>query len=330
MQKDPPGFTDPSNAIESCRRVPIERAHDLTPEIFYARYLTGLGKPVIVTDEMNTWNARSKWNLDFFKSRYGSDTVLPSVWPGTKYTKLMKLEDYIRHVQSPNEGSPGIWIDPKTKFPLPEPPEDLSAPLYLYGWRAFDFHPELLDDISQNLKSVEDWLPLLPPALHKVMNETTGFYSRGILIGPPNSTSRLHQDFLHSHAYLAQIVGRKKCTLFSPEDSAALYDGDVDPDRPALDRFPLFRNATAFECVLEPGEMLVMPNLWWHHVVALENSITVNCNFFNRVNFTAYLSDLLQRLPALVAGIEKLPGAKKALGIDWTSRGFDFPNRAAS
>ena len=173
----------------------------------------------------------------------------------------------------------------------------MSGPLYLYGWRAFDLHPELLDDISQNLKSVEDWLPLFPPALRKVMNETTSYYSHGILIGPANSKSHLHQDFLHSHAYLAQIAGRKKCTLFSPEDSAALYNGDVDPDRPALDRFPLFRNATAFECVLEPGEMLFMPSLWWHHVIALESSITVNCNFFNRANFTAYLTDLLQRLP---------------------------------
>jgi hypothetical protein len=327
MQESLSGITNPTNAIESCRRVPIERAHNLTPEIFYERYLTGVGKPVIVTDEMNSWNARSKWNLDFFKSRYGSDTVLPTVWPGTKYAKLMKLADYIGYIQSPNEKSPGIWIDPETKFPLPGPPENLSGPLYLYGWKAFDLHPELFDDISQNLKSVEDWLPLLPAALRKVMNETTRYYSHGVLIGPANSKSHLHQDFLHSHAYLAQIVGRKKCTLFSPEDSAVLYDGDVDPDRPALDQFPLFRNATAFECVLEPGELLFMPSLWWHHVIALENSITVNCNFFNRVNFTAYFTDLLQRVPALVQGIEKLPDAKKALDINWTSKGFDFPDR---
>jgi hypothetical protein len=62
-------------------------------------------------------------------------------------------------------------------------------------------------------------------------------------------------------------------------------------------------------------------------VIALENSITVNCNFFNRVNFTAYFTDLLQRVPALVQGIEKLPDAKKALDINWTSKGFDFPDR---
>jgi len=251
---------------------------------------------------------------------------MPSIWPGKKYTKLMKLDDYIGYIQSPGQRSPGIWIDPETRFPRLEPSEPLSGPLYLYGWRAFDLHPELLQDIEQT-KSVEDWLCLFPEALRKVMNETTNYFSRGILLGPACSTSHLHQDFLNLHAYLAQITGTKKCTLFSPEDSAALYDGRVDPGRPDLDQFPLFQNATAFECTLEPGEMLFMPCLWWHHVVALENSITVNYNFFNRVNFSGYMTNLLRELPAIVAGMEKIPDAKAALGISWISKGFDFRDR---
>ena len=323
MQSNASRLVTMNSAIEGCRKVPIERAHGLTPDIFYQRFLTGIGKPVIVTDEMTTWQARSKWSLEFFKSRYGSDRVMPSIWPGEKYGKLMKLEDYIDYIQAPNERFAGLWIDPQTKLPRPEPTEPLPGPLYLYGWRAFDFHPELLDDVEQSPKSVEDWLCLLPQALRKVINDTTNYFSRGILIGPAGSKSNLHQDYLHSHAYLAQIAGSKKCVLFSPEDSAALYEGRVDPERPEFDKFPLFRNATAFECVLEPGEMLFMPCLWWHQVVALENSITVNYNFFNRVNFTAYLTDLLQQLPSIVNGIEKLSDAKAALGIHWTSRGFD-------
>ena len=116
MQENPTDFSDPTNSNESCRKVPIERAHDLTPEIFYARYLTGAGKPVIITDELSTWSARSKWNFDFFKSRYGSDTVLPTVWPGTKYTKLMKPEDYIRPSNRRTEKPAAVWIDPENKI----------------------------------------------------------------------------------------------------------------------------------------------------------------------------------------------------------------------
>ena len=70
--------------------------------------------------------------------------------------------------------------------------------------------------------------------------------------------------------------------LFSPEDSAALYDGEVNPDAPDFEKFPLFRNATPYECTIGLGELLFMPAQWWHHVVGLEKSITVNYNFFNR------------------------------------------------
>jgi ribosomal protein L16 Arg81 hydroxylase len=174
---------------------------------------------------------------------------------------------------------------------------------------------------------VEDWLPLLPEALREVLGRATRYFSAGVLIGPAGSVARLHTDFLHTHAYLAQIAGRKRCTLFSPEDSAFLYEGRVDPDAPNLDEFPLFRQATAFECTLEPGELLFMPWRWWHHVVALEKSITVNYNFFNRVNFTSYFNDLLKYLPSLVNGLENCPAEKATLGIDWKSRGFDFSQR---
>jgi ribosomal protein L16 Arg81 hydroxylase len=147
------------------------------------------------------------------------------------------------------------------------------------------------------------------------------------MIGPKNSQTKLHYDFLDSHAYLAQIVGRKRCLLFSPDDSPGLYSGKVDPDRPDWDKYPLFRQVTTYFCILEPGEILFIPSRWWHHVVALEKSITLNYNFFNRINFDAYLTHLLRDLPALVAGLDAMPEAKTALGIEWTSRGFDVADR---
>jgi hypothetical protein len=50
----------------------------------------------------------------------------------------------------------------------------------------------------------------------------------------------------------------------------------------------------------------------------------VNYNFFNRVNFGAYLTALLRDLPAIVDGLEKFPGAKANLGIDWVCKRFDL------
>jgi ribosomal protein L16 Arg81 hydroxylase len=166
---------------------------------------------------------------------------------------------------------------------------------------------------------------LLPAPLRKTLDEATRYISATVLIGPKGSLSNLHVDFLHTHSYLAQILGRKRCVLFSPHDSTALYDGKVDLDLPDFERFPLFRDATAFECTLEPGEVLFTPHRWWHHVVGLEKSITIAYNFFNRVNFSDYLADLLQRLPAIVDGLDACPDARAALGIEWLCRGFELP-----
>src|SRR5258708_121916 len=64
--------------IERNGAIPIERAYAVTRETFHERYLSESGKPVIITDALNTWKARSKWSFDWFKSRYGSDMVLPT------------------------------------------------------------------------------------------------------------------------------------------------------------------------------------------------------------------------------------------------------------
>jgi hypothetical protein len=314
-----------TETIESCRKVSIERAQGLAPKEFHERYLTGSGKPVILTDALNSWKARTKWTFEFFKSHYGSENVVPSIWPGDKYLKVISFRDYIDSLDNPNGGSPGFWIDLTTKLPCAAPQVPPETPLYLTGWRAFNLHPELLDDVELSPKFAEDWVPLLPPAFRKALEENTKYLSGGFLIGPAGSIATLHPDILHTHAYLAQIAGRKRCVLFSPDDSDYLYDGKVDPDRPDINKFPLFPRAAAFECILEPGELLFMPSDWWHYVVAIEKSITVSYNFFNRVNFGAYIKALLQDLPAILGVLEKYPDAKAALGIHWVSKGFDVP-----
>ncbi|MBZ5659097.1 MAG: cupin-like domain-containing protein [Acidobacteriia bacterium] len=310
-------------ATQGLQTLPVERTASLTPEIFHQRYLTGSGKPVIVSDALNSWEAVSRWSFDLFKARYGADRVSPKIFRGVKRVKLMTLSEFLDYLDAPDAVSPGLWIDPETLYPCAAPADPGSSPLYLV-WDGFGMHPELLDDVELSPTFVEDWLPLLPPGLRGALN-TTKFFSAGFMIGPKGAQIGLHYDFLQSHAYLAQIIGKKRCLLFSPEDSVALYGGKVNPDVPDFKEFPLFRNVTAYQCTLEPGELLFMPCGWWHHVVSLEKSVTVNYNFFNRVNFSGYLTHLLREMPLVVSALEQLPDQRAALGIKWKSRGFDFP-----
>jgi hypothetical protein len=80
------------------------------------------------------------------------------------------------------------------------------------------------------------------------------------------------------------VAGRRRFTLFPPEQVANLYPGPLEPTPagqvvsmidfadPDFARFPRAREAIAAAqtAELEPGDVLVYPALWWHQVEALE------------------------------------------------------------
>ena len=62
--------------------------------------------------------------------------------------------------------------------------------------------------------------------------------------------------------------------LFSPRDATKLYlNGDksevLDIDNPDLKKYPKFVDAVQYECFMEPGDVLFIPALWFHHVISL-------------------------------------------------------------
>ncbi|KAM4608418.1 tRNA wybutosine-synthesizing protein 5 [Polymixia lowei] len=88
-----------------------------------------------------------------------------------------------------------------------------------------------------------------------------------------------HYDVMDN--LLAQVTGRKRVVLYNPQDALHLYlSGDksevLDIDSPDLERFPEFVKAQRFECVLEPGDLLFIPALWFHNTVALQFGVGVN------------------------------------------------------
>lgn len=287
-------------------------------------HLQGRGMPVIITDATEHWPARSKWTFEFFKAAYGSDLITPSLGLGSDVAKLTKLAAYIDFLDTPTAELPGFWLD-KAGQPLPVAPEPGASPPYLYNWRAFHRHPDLYNDITPVPYFVLDLVFALSPTLREVFEWTSKIDYWAVYLGPAGSLSQLHQDYWNTHAYLAQIRGRKRAILFSPEDSDFLYGARVDPEQPDFGRFPLFDRATAYECVIEPGETLLMPADWWHCVRGLEKSITVSHNFFNESNLTEHMTRILRKLPTLIEGLERSPKWREELRIRWRSPDVAVP-----
>jgi hypothetical protein len=96
------------------------------------------------------------------------------------------------------------------------------------------------------------------------------------------TTAPTHYDQSHNIACCA--VGRRRFTLFPPDQATNLYPGPLEPtpggqvvsmvdlNAPDFDRYPRFKDAlaTAQVAELEAGDILFYPALWWHQVEALD------------------------------------------------------------
>ncbi|HEY4079774.1 MAG TPA: cupin-like domain-containing protein [Burkholderiaceae bacterium] len=87
------------------------------------------------------------------------------------------------------------------------------------------------------------------------------------------------------------VAGKRRFTLFPPEQLPNLYIGPIDftpggtplsmvpLDNPDLERFPKFQRAleAAEVADLEVGDALYLPYAWWHHVQSMEGfNILIN------------------------------------------------------
>jgi hypothetical protein len=95
-------------------------------------------------------------------------------------------------------------------------------------------------------------------------------------------TTPTHLDEYNNIACVG--AGRRRFTLFPPEQIGNLYIGPLDfaptgapmslveVERPDFGRFPRFRQAleAAVTAELGPGDAIYIPPLWWHNVESLE------------------------------------------------------------
>lgn len=122
------------------------------------------------------------------------------------------------------------------------------------------------------------------------------------------------------------VAGRRRFTLFPPEQIANLYIGPIDfaPTgapmslvslrHPDFERYPRFREAltAAQSAELAPGDAIFIPPLWWHHVESLEPfNVLVNYWWHDSQGDGTLADSAFEALLHGILGIRALPPATR-------------------
>ncbi len=130
----------------------------------------------------------------------------------------------------------------------------------------------------------------------------------------------------HDHPYniACVVAGRRRFTLFSPEQVGNLYIGPLEhtpsgapisvvhPNPPDLQRYPRYRGALAAArtAEMEPGDALYIPPLWFHQVEALEK-VNLLVNYWWPVSGDSQLPSPIASLMQALKVLNALPAHQR-------------------
>jgi lysine-specific demethylase 8 len=219
-------------------------------------------QPLLVRHGASHWSAVKDWTPQYFAQHWGDKFVLVSVSNEEQQTTVKsrrRLADFIDSIvvdsdSTDDDGSPKAARRQKSPYLKQFDPRTLS--------------PSLADCLGlSELRGSRFWFGEL----------YTWIGGRGAITG-------CHND--DEHNALCQIYGEKRVVLFSPEDRLRLYPNlkydsgteccDVDPLLPDFNRHPRLYGSVGLDARLRPGDVLLVPRFWYHHVVSLSANISVN------------------------------------------------------
>jgi Cupin-like domain len=228
----------------------IDHVHGLTKDLFVQEYLSRR-RPVKMSGVMDEWPAMTKWDFSFFQSLKPDVDVDVEVGDCLTQATVLEKWKFSKYVAA-------IAAD------SPDGPQ-VGGSHYLTLFPLLETFPDLRSDVCFHL-----W----PTRYHVLV----------AWIGPKGTFSGLHWD--RSHSLLAQVRGSKRVMLYEPEQWARMYESrkfdwgtalsQVDALHPDYERFPLFKDVSGTEILLEAGQMLYLPLGWPHYVVSLEPSVSLS------------------------------------------------------
>ncbi|SIP96387.1 cupin-like domain-containing protein [Maribacter ulvicola] len=217
----------------------IPRVKHITKDTFINDYFKPQ-KPVVLEQAIEDWPAYGKWNLDYIKKVAGDITV--------------PLYDNrpVQHKDGFNE--------PHAKMKMAEYVDLLKkepTKYRIFLWNILKEVPALQKDYTFpnfGLKLLKG-LPML-------------------FFGGRDSYTFMHYDIDLANIFHFHFDGEKEVILFPQSETEKLYKvphslithESIDFSNPDYDKWPALKNANGFRTTLSHGEVLYMPEGYWHYM----------------------------------------------------------------
>ena len=266
----------------------IDRVHTITKEDFIKNYFKPQ-KPVVIERFIEDWPAFSKWSLDYIKEVAGDKTVPLYDDRPVDYNDgfnephaTMKMREYVDLLKTkPTKYRIFLWNILKE---VPELQKDFTFP---------DFGLKLLTG-----------LPML-------------------FFGGKDSHTFMHYDIDLANIFHFHFDGKKQCILFDQKQNKHLYKipyslitrEDIDFSNPDIKKWPALKKATGYITNLEHGNVLYMPEGYWHYMKYITPGLSLSLRAIarNPKNLRKAIYNLFIMRPIDVI-MRKLRGQK---WIDW-------------
>eukprot|EP00943_MAST-04B_sp_MAST-4B-sp1_P002382 g2382.t1 len=241
-------------------------------------------EPVILTNIVKQWACHKKWNWEYLRKMY------PNNIHAGGYT--FKMSDYIEYMKNSNDEQPLYIFDKKFA--------EKTATINNHG---------NCTDISNDYTVPSFFAG--ENDLFSLLGEEKRPDYRWLIAGPARSGSSFHIDPNGTNAWNAVIKGKKKWIMFPPHIvPPGVYPtndgGDVATPVTLIEWLLNFydyaREMGARECICYAGEIVYVPQGWWHLVLNLEDGIAITQNYVSKSNLKFCLN-FLKTKPDLVSGL---------------------------
>jgi len=197
-------------------------------------------KPVVLERAIEEWPAFKNWNLDYMKAVAGE--------------KMVPLYDDrpVHHEDGFNEPHARMKMSEYVELLKSEPTK-----YRIFLWNILKEVPELQNDFDYpdfGLRLMKK-LPML-------------------FFGGSNSHTFMHYDIDLANIFHFHFEGVKECILFPQSETKYLYKvphslithESIDFSNPDYEKWPALKMANGYKTRLKHGEVLYMPEGYWHHM----------------------------------------------------------------